>query len=163
MYRIRFECDKLKTRAKVKQQTTIDEAMIDYIVFGQVETNSFTLLAALFTNKKKAIQILEKIQESGTDRNQFAGMLYRAMKFYLFMIDLDEGGVHDSKEIAAFLKMNPFQVRNEYAKIATLKANKHNIEAFYTKLVELDASIKSGNVPDTYFRLGVKKLINGII
>ncbi len=163
LYRIRFECDKLKTRAKVKQQTTIDEAMIDYIVFGQVETNSFTLLAALFTNKKKAIQILEKIQESGTDRNQFAGMLYRAMKFYLFMIDLDEGGVHDSKEIAAFLKMNPFQVRNEYAKIATLKANKHNIEAFYTKLVELDASIKSGNVPDTYFRLGVKKLINGII
>lgn len=153
LYRIRFECDKLKTRAKVKQQTTIDEAMIDYIVFGQVETNSFTLLAALFTDRKKAIGILEKIQESGTDRNQFAGMLYRAMKFYLLMMDMDESGIHDSKEIAAFLKMNPFQVKNEYSKIATLKANKRNIETFYSKLIELDAAIKTGKVPDTYFRL----------
>lgn len=91
--------------------------MIDLIVFGQVETDSFTLLKNLFTDKKKAIQILEKIQNGGADRNQFAGMLYRALKFYIFMVDLDESGVKDSKNIASFLKMNPWQVKNEYAKI----------------------------------------------
>jgi hypothetical protein len=44
-------------------------------------------------------------------------MLYRAMKFYLFMMDLDESGVKDSKDIASFLRMNPRQVKTEYAKI----------------------------------------------
>lgn len=162
LYRIRFECDKLKTWAKVKEQKVIDETMVDYIVFGQVETDSFSLLKALFTDKRKAIQIAEKIQEWWADWNQFAGMLYRAMKFYLFMMDLDESGIKDSKDIASFLKMNPWQVKNEYTKIATLKANKKNIEKFYTTLIELEAAIKSWKVPDTYFWLGIKKLINDI-
>jgi DNA polymerase III delta subunit len=62
LYRIWFECDKLKIRTKIKNEKKIDEAMIDLIVFGQVETDSFTLLKTLFTDTKKAIQILEKIQ-----------------------------------------------------------------------------------------------------
>jgi hypothetical protein len=33
------------------------------------------------------------------------------------MIDLDESGIKESKNIASFLKMNPNQVKNEYAKI----------------------------------------------
>lgn len=70
-------------------------------------------------------------------------MLYRALKFYLFMIDLDESGIQNSKDIASFLKMNPRQVKNEYAKIAVLKANKKNIENFYSKLIQLDSGIKS--------------------
>jgi len=36
--------------------------MIDYIVFGQVETDSFALLKTIFTDRKKAIQVLEKVQ-----------------------------------------------------------------------------------------------------
>jgi DNA polymerase III delta subunit len=132
LYRIWSECDKLKTWVSIHQQKAIDEAMIDLIVFGQVETNSFLLLKALFADKRKAIQILEKIQEGGADWNQFAGMLYRAMKFYIFMTDLDENGITNSKDIAGFLKMNPRQVKNEYANISLLKANKKNIEKFYS-------------------------------
>ena len=33
LYRIWFECDKLKTRAKIKHHTVVDETMIDFIVF----------------------------------------------------------------------------------------------------------------------------------
>jgi DNA polymerase III delta subunit len=143
LYRIRFECDKLKTRAKVKGQSVIDEVMVDYIVFGQVETDSFTLLKALFTDSRQAIQLLEKIQSSGVDRNQFAGMLYRALKFYLFMIDLDESGITDTKLMASKLKMNPWQVKNEYAKMSLFITHKHHIECFYTQLVALDADIKT--------------------
>ena len=72
LYRIWFECDKLKTRTQIKQQKIIDEEMIDLIVFGQVETNSFTLLQTLFVDKKKAIRVLEKIQDGGADRNLFS-------------------------------------------------------------------------------------------
>ncbi|MCX6825278.1 MAG: DNA polymerase III subunit delta [candidate division SR1 bacterium] len=163
LYRIWFECDKLKTRTQIKQQKKIDEAMIDLVVFGQVETDSFALLKTLFADKVRGIEILEKIQNGGADRNQFLGMLYRAMKFYIFMLDLDEYGITDSKEIASFLKMNPWQVKNEYAKIGVLKSNKKNIENFYKGLIELDAGIKSGKYPDIYFWLGVKKLINGVV
>jgi len=63
LYRVWFECDKLKTRTKLKQEKKIDETMIDMIVFGQVETDSFALLKMLFTDKKKAIQIVERIQQ----------------------------------------------------------------------------------------------------
>jgi hypothetical protein len=59
--------------------------------------------------------------------------------------------------------MNPRQVKNEYAKIWILKANKKNIEKFYSGLIRLDTDIKSWKVPDTYFRLGVKKMINGLV
>lgn len=72
LYRLWFECDKLRTRAKVKQQTKIDESMIDLVVFGQVETDSFALLKTLFTNKIQAIKVLEKIQNTDTDRNLFS-------------------------------------------------------------------------------------------
>ncbi len=76
------------------------------------------------------------------------------------MIDLDESGTKDSKTIASLLKMNPRQVKNEYAKIAMFKTHKQQIEGFYSGLVELDAAIKTGKVPDTYFWLGIKQLIN---
>lgn len=55
------------------------------------------------------------------------------------MLDLDESGVKDSRTIASLLKMNPWQVKNEYSNIAILQANRKYIEAFYTSLVELDA------------------------
>ena len=79
------------------------------------------------------------------------------------MIDLDESGVKNSTDINSFLKMNPWQVKTEYAKIWVLKTNKENIEKFYSWLIELDADIKSWKVPDTYFWLGVKKLINELV
>lgn len=159
LYRLRFECDKLKTRAIIKQQSVIDETMIDTVVFGKVETDSFSLLKALFTDKEKAVRIVEKIQAWWAERNQFSGMLYWAMKFYLFMIDLDESGVKDSKTMAWLLKMSPWQVKNEYANIALLKAQKHTIERLYSGLLRLDVGIKSWRTPDTYFWLGIKKLI----
>ncbi len=163
LYRICSECDKLKTRSSITHQKNIDEAMIDTVVFWQVETDSFILLKTLFTDTLQAIKILEKIQYSGTDRNQFIGMLYWAMKFYIFMIDLDENGIHDSATIASFLKMNPWQVKNEYTKIDLLKLHKKNIEIFYIWLITLDTSIKSWKYPDTYFWLGIKKLIHPLV
>lgn len=162
LYRIWFECDKLKTRTMIQNQKKIDTVMIDLIVYGHVETDSFSLLKTLFADKIQAIKILEKIQNGWADRNQFAGMLYWAMKFYIFMLDLDEMWLKDAKDIASFLKMNPWQVKNEYANIWLLKANKKNIEIFYTGLIHLDTGIKSWKYPDTYFWLGIKNLINNL-
>lgn len=159
LYRLRFECEKLKTRCEVKNIKTADQALIDKIVFWQVETNAFALLDALFTNTKQAIQIIDKIQENGEDRNAFAGMLYRSLKLSIFIVDLVANWVKDSKEIASVMAANPRQISKSLKQLKQLQEHNADMKVFYSKLVELDYGIKSGKYPDTYFWLGIKKLL----
>lgn len=159
LYRLRFECEKLKTRCEIKNIKTADHVMIDKIVFWQVETNAFALLDALFINSKKAIQIIDKIQENGEDRNAFAGMLYRSLKLSIFIVDLVENGIKDSKEIAAAMAANPRQISKSLKQLKHLQEHNADMKIFYSKLVELDYGIKSGKYPDTYFWLGIKKML----
>jgi DNA polymerase III delta subunit len=103
LYRLWFECEKLATWCQLKQVKTIDQAMIDKVAWGMVETNAFSLLETMFTNYPNACALLDKIKDDGDDRNKFAGMLYRSLKQSLFLLDVYESGTHDSKEIAARL------------------------------------------------------------
>jgi len=159
LYRIRSECEKLKIRCEQKKIKKIDEKMIDNITYGHVALNAFTLIDNLLTNKKKAIQIVEKIKEDGSDRNQFAGMIYRALKLYIYLMDLYKQGFKDSKEIAKILFMNPWQVSQNMKNISQIMDHEKEIKNFYNKLMELDVDIKSWKLSDTYFWLGAKKLI----
>lgn len=159
LYRLRFECEKLKTRCEVKNIKTVDQVLVDKIVFGQVETNAFVLLDALFTNTRQAIQIIDKIQENGEDRNAFAGMLYRSLKLSIFIVDLVANGIKDSKEIAAAMAANPRQISKSLKQLKQLQEHSPDMKIFYSKLVELDYAIKSGRYPDTYFWLGIKKML----
>jgi DNA polymerase III delta subunit len=159
LYRLRFECEKLKTRCEVKNVKTVDQLLVDKIVFWQVETNAFALLDALFTNTKQAIQIIDKIQENGEDWNAFAGMLYRSLKLSLFIVDLVANWIKDSKEIAVVMSANPWQISKTLKQLKQLQDHNADMKVFYSKLVELDYGIKSGKYPDTYFWLGIKKML----
>jgi DNA polymerase III delta subunit len=143
LYRIWFECEKLKIRCEEKKVTKIDQALIDKIVFGQVETNAFTLLDNLLSHKKKSIQIIEKIQENGDDRNLFAGMLYRSLKLSLFLVDLYQGGVKDSKEMASIMSANPWQISKSLKNIAYLQSVNEEMKTLYRGVMDLDWGIKS--------------------
>lgn len=159
LYRLRFECEKIKIRCEVKKISTVDQALIDKVVFGQVQTDIFTLLDALFTDKKRAIHIIDKIQEDGEDWNAFAGMLYRSLKLSIFVVDLVAQGVKDSRSIAAIMSANPWQITKTLKQIKQLQANDQAMKSFYTQLVDLDYGIKSGKYPDTYFWLGIKRML----
>lgn len=103
LYRLRFECEKLYIRCTEKKVATITIALVDSIVFGAIDTNSFTLLEKLFADPQGALRIIDQIRADGEDRNKFAGMLYRSLKFSLFLLDLYGQGVHESKELAVRL------------------------------------------------------------
>lgn len=159
LYRLWFECEKLKTRCAVRHVSTIDQDLVDKVVFGQVETNIFSLLETLFTQQKKSLLLIDKIQAEGEDWNSFAGMLYRSLKFSLFMVDLVRNGAKDSKEIASLMSSNPWQVSKSLKQISQLQSQYDSMLSFFRQLVRLDYGIKTGLYPDTYFWLGVKKII----
>ncbi|MFA5748031.1 MAG: DNA polymerase III subunit delta [Candidatus Absconditabacterales bacterium] len=160
LYRIYFECEKLKIWCDFKSQKEIDTKIIDYITFGDVQTDSFTFLDNLLSSKKKAIGILDKIKEDGINWNLFAGMLYRGLKIYIYILDLYKQGITDSKQITSILKIHPFVVSKNLKNIEKIKESEKLIKKIYRNLVELDYNIKTGKLPDTYFWLGIKKFIS---
>lgn len=64
LYRLRFECEKLKIRCEVQKKSKIDQDMIDNVVFGQVEANAFKLLDYMHTDPRKAMKIIDEVQEN---------------------------------------------------------------------------------------------------
>lgn len=159
LYRLWFECEKLKIRCEEKKMTKIDHALVDKIVYGQVETDAFTLLDNLLSNKQKSIQIIEKIQEDGKDWNMFAGMLYWSLKLSLFLVDFYQSGVKDSKEMASIMGVSSRQISKSMKNITHLQSMHSEMKVLYRGLIDLDWGIKSGKYPDSFFRLGIKKMI----
>jgi DNA polymerase III delta subunit len=132
---------------------------VDLIVFGDVDTDAFTLLEKLFADPKWALTIIDTIKNDGEDRNKFAGMLYRSLKISIFIVDLYTNGTRDSKEIAAYIGWNPWQISKSLKQIDQLQKYAPRIHDFYRGLIDIDYGIKQWRYPDTYFWLGVKKLI----
>ena len=159
LYRIVYECEKLITRCQVKNITTIDHEIIDHICFGMVESNTFAFFDNLFTDQSKTLSLLDNIRDDGVIWNQFAGTLYRWLKVYLFILDLYDQWITDSRQIISLTKLHPFVVSKTIKNITQIQKNQLQIKKFYIKLIELDASIKSWKFPDTYFRLWIKKII----
>jgi len=90
LYRIWFECEKLKIWCEAKKLSTISVEMIDKVSFGLVETNAFTFLDLSLTDTVKAMALLDKIQSDEDNRNAFAGSLYWSLKFSLFLVDFSQ-------------------------------------------------------------------------
>ena len=72
-----YECEKLVIWCKIKNISTIDHEIIDYICFGMVESNAFAFFDNLFTDRSKTLLLIDKIRDGGIVRNLFAGTLYR--------------------------------------------------------------------------------------
>ncbi len=159
LYRLRFECEKLKIRCEAHTLTQIDQALIDKVVFGMVETDAFTLLENIFTHKKTSVEIIDKVKADGEDRNKFAGMLYRSLKLSLFIVDLYQSGVTNAAELASRLWAGPWQISKSLKAIGHLQSVYDDMKVFYRGLVELDYGIKTGKYPDSYFWLGIKRML----
>jgi len=56
---------------------------------------------------------------------------------------LYQQGIKDSKQIFDITKIHPFAISKNLKKIVELQKNQLKIKNFYTKLVELDADIKT--------------------
>ena len=162
LYNIINECDKLKTRFNwlvTRNASLVTDEIVDLVVFGQTIANNFAFFDNFFDHQHKNLKIIDKIQEEGTNRNQFMGSLYRWLKMYIYILDLYDQGITDSKTIASMTKLNPYSITKNLKNIKKMQDRKDYIKKFYDNLIVLDNKIKSGKIPDSYFRLWVKKII----
>jgi len=81
------------------------------------------------------------------------GSLYRGLRVYIYILDLNEQGITDSKTIASMTKQSPYSITKQLKNIKKMQDKKDYIKKFFKNLIVLDNKIKSGKVPDSYFRL----------
>lgn len=158
-FRLASEIEKLRFWKERNPEMVFTPALIEEISFGMVEADSFKFFDHLFTDSHKACQILQDMQEEGSDRNQVNGLLYRGLKNYLIVLDFHHQGITDSKTIVSEAKMNPYSVSNLLKQSKTLLEKEEYITTFFKRLIELDYDIKTGAMPAEYFRLRVKELV----
>jgi len=159
LFRIVSEIDKLKYYLVLNNISKIDQKIIDFVVYGQMEVNSFLFFDYFLKDKSKSIVVLDDMHKEWVDFNQALGMLYRGLKLYLYILDLHWQGVHDSKTLASITKQHPFAIWKNLKQIKILKEKKLNIKKFYCELLELDYNIKTWKLPSTLFWLILKWLV----
>ncbi|MDR0607929.1 MAG: hypothetical protein LBG52_06395 [Candidatus Peribacteria bacterium] len=153
------EIEKLRYRQHIHPHEPISAQVIEEMVVSRVEADSFKFFDHLFSNPSQACSLLDDMQNTGTDRNQANGMLFRGLRNYLLTLDLYAHGVRDSKVLMSEGRLAPFVASNLLRQIETLQKYAAFIRHFFKKLVELDYEIKQGIVPAEYFRLRIKELI----
>lgn len=89
LYHVQLECEKLLIYANLHHITQIDSQHIDLLCFGVLDTNSFAFFDLLLTDKDKALHVLQSAQEQGIQWTMFAGSLYRGLKLWIFVLDMD--------------------------------------------------------------------------
>lgn len=161
LYNIINECEKLRIRYSLNKDNVprLTDSIIDLVNFWKTDSNAFVFFDNFFDHQEKNLKIIDKIQEEGVNRNQFIGALYRWLKAYIYILDLHAQGITESKAIASMAKMNPYVVSKNLKNIKKMQEKKSYIKKFYGDLIVLDNKIKTGKVPDSYFRLWIKKMI----
>lgn len=159
LYRIHYELDKITTRCTYNDITQITKTHVDELTFGMVETNIFTFSDYLLDDADKAVAVLEGIQEDGMSWYQFLGTLYRTLKAIIYINDYADHGQTNSKYLASVLKLHPFVVSKYSKNIDQLQKFAIPLKKFYKQVVQLDAAIKTGKMPDTGFWISLKRYI----
>ncbi len=117
--------------------------MIDHYCFGMVEGDAFLIFDQLFTAPIQAVKTLQKMQEDGKAWNEVQGLLTWGLKIYLILLDFQQQGITDSKQIIAETKLHPFVVSKNMKQLPTLLEHKEQILGFFRNLIDLEYAIKS--------------------
>lgn len=159
LYRIGTELDKLKVYCKENDIDKITVEMVDYMVFGLVETQAFDFLKLLFKDKQKSFQYLQRMQDQWLNWNAFSWALYWWLKLYITLYDFAKNGIKDIKTIAHETWINTYSLWQNIKNIDVILKNWIEIKNMYKGLLEVEFDIKSGKKSEESFRLETKKMI----
>ncbi|MDP2670244.1 MAG: hypothetical protein Q8O99_04795 [bacterium] len=156
LFHLRNECKKLSDRAEYHHISKLATEDIEAVTVGIATMNVFTILDHLYTTPTKAIQLITQAQGNGQDMFQFLGMLYRGLELSLGVENLHAHGINEGKQITSLLKAHPFAVSKQLKLVTTLHEKKESIIRLYTNLLQIDADIKTGVLPQEGFRIALK-------
>jgi len=159
LYRLSSELEKLKIWCDFNSLHTVDQKIIDFVVYGNVEVNAFEFFDYFWTDKKKVIEIWDRIHSDWTDFNQALWMLYWGLKMYILMLDCYNLWITDSKDIAQITWIHPFAISKNNKNQNYIITKSQHIKEFYNKILSLDFSVKTWSTETFEFWLEVKKII----
>ena len=133
---------------------------IDNLVTPVYDVNVFKLtdyIGAKQTNK--AIDMLDKLAESGNSTFQIFSMIVRQFRIFL---QIEEMQTKPASEIASALKLHPFVVQNSIKQLRSF--SKTELLKAYQDLLEIDRKLKTGEVKisannENMFMLELEKFI----
>lgn len=132
LYNIHNELEKIQ-----KISPKITKELVDKYVTTNTEQDSFLLLDN-FNNKRKTIEILEKIENNQEDFFKILWLLYWNLKNIILISEKKQEWL-TAKEVASRLWIHPFVVSKIYKNNQDTKIYKW----MFWKLIELDYKIKS--------------------
>lgn len=160
LFHLRNECKKLHDRAIAHHIDKVRTEDMESIIVGTATMNVFTILDHLYSSPDKALRLITDAQTAGQDMFQFLGMLYRWLELSLSVLNLYENDVKDTKQIASLLKAHPFAVSKQMKLLPILQDKKRKVIVLYNALIEIDAEIKTGQLPQEGFWVALKSAIN---
>lgn len=158
--RVSSELNKLKFYAISQNTKNLNLEMLEKVVFGDVQADSYAFYDLLFSNKDKTIEYIDKMESQGVDWNAFLGLLSWGSKLYLILQEYIIKWNTDTKKIAQETKYHPFVLRNAMKHSSLLKQKQKKIWDFYSSLVELEYGLKNGFIYDKSFWLEIKKIVD---
>jgi len=151
------EISKLKILQDVGKIPKITLAEVEKYITNSNETDSFKLLDGMKSNKKSALEIIDKLKKNDEDIHRIMGLIHWHIRSVLLVVDQKIQWVDSSKTVASTLKLHPFVASK------MLKAyNKEDIAPLlllHKDLINLDYGIKSGQINKSFAYLELKKSI----
>lgn len=141
----------------------ISENDIDHLVTPVYDVNVFKLTDYIGAKQsKKAIDMLDKLIESGNSSFQIFNLIIRQFRIFL---QIEEMQSKPSKEIASALKLHPFVVQNSLKQVRTFK--KQELKKAFRDLLEIDKKLKTGVIKtsvnnENLFMLELERFILGL-
>jgi DNA polymerase-3 subunit delta len=161
LWALHNEIDKLIAYAGEK---SISENDIDHLVTPVYDVNVFKLTDYIGSKKTKlAIDMLDKLMESGNSSIQIFNMIIRQFRIFL---QIEEMQNKPSAEIATSLKLHPFVVQNSLKQVRSFK--KSELVKAYKELLEIDKKLKTSVIKisvnnENMFMLELEKFILGLV
>ena len=138
----------------------ISENDIDHLVTPIYDVNVFKLTDYIGAKRtKQAIDMLDKLIESGNNSVQIFNMIIRQFRIFL---QIEEMQNRPASEIASSLKLHPFVVQNSLKQLRSFK--KEELKNAYRELLKIDEKLKTGVIKisannENMFMLELEKFI----
>ena len=158
MARLMSELDKLIVYCAVHDISKVDEKIINKVVYGNVEADSFALMDYFYRDVNKSWKLIDQLRDDGVNWNQIIWTMYWGTKNMLLYVDCLKRKVW-SKDIAKEIWIHPFVIAKMSKYYKEIAQKSKAIEKMHRWLLELDYNIKSGKLSDTVFWLRLKGLV----
>lgn len=158
MSRLMSELDKLTVYCEVNWIKKIDSKVIEKVVFGQMEADTFELIDCYYNDVAKAWRLVDNLRDDNVNWNLLLWAFYWWVKNAILYENCLSRKV-SSSQIAKEMWIHPFVIAKMSKYHKEISQAKDKFVDFHNWLLDLDYNIKSWKLSDSVFWLQLKWLL----